>query len=151
MIQDIDGTKFQLARLAGLRGYPKDPVARGELVRVACATASALDDVRKAVETVVNDWERCPVPSELRKLIFECQPPAPKRYCIACEGVGFIVSPYLITRERDQITGRMGKTVQKITRAEERELQPKLSDLYHGAALADQEILDAAEKCGCRA
>jgi hypothetical protein len=151
MINDIDGVKFLLARLSGLRGYPREPVARAELARIACQTANELDDVRRAVDSILADWDKCPVPSELRKAIFEAMPPRPKIKCALCYGSGFLVDPYLITRERDPLTGHLKKTVVKITRAEERELAPQLSELYKGLALAPQEIVDSAVKCGCRA
>lgn len=151
MIDDIDGVKFQLARLSGMPGYPKDPVARGELIRIACATAPAIDAVRRAVDLIVNEFERCPVPSALRKVIFGCLPPRAKRQCVACEGVGYLVFPFLITRERDVFTGKSRKAAVKITRIEERELQPKLFALYAGSAMSPQEIVDGAEKCGCTA
>ena len=140
MIDDIEGARFLVARMAGLPRYPKDPVARNELVRSACVTATVLDDIRRAVDLIVKDWDRCPVPSEFSKVIQICLPQRAKRQCDICGGVGFVVHPYLITRERDALTGYMRKTVAKITRAEERELE-----------LASQEIVDAAEKCRCAA
>jgi hypothetical protein len=88
-VQVQDDVKHQILRMAGLRGWPRDyPEAQVELIRVACANADRIETLIKTVDGVMNNWDRCPYPSELATMCFENS--AHKQHgCAACNWTGW--------------------------------------------------------------
>lgn len=63
--EDIYGV--QVRRLRMMKGYPKSEDA--ELIRVAHKYAPPGDLLRKVVDHVLEEWDRCPMPAELKNEI----------------------------------------------------------------------------------
>lgn len=83
----VDQIAEQVYRLRALKGYPRDsekavdmhgkPIpGDAELIRVARKYAPSPDDLRKVVDRVLEEWEKCPAPAELRRCIQEMCAPA---------------------------------------------------------------------------
>jgi hypothetical protein len=80
--EDLCPWTEQVHRLKAMRGYPRDsertvdmhgqPIpGDAELIRVARKYAPPGETLRKVVDRILEDWDKCPQPSELRKAIQE--------------------------------------------------------------------------------
>ena len=80
----------QIKRLAQKKGFPfSQPEAEAELARVAAIYGASTVHVRDTITAISEDWERCPEPADLRRLLRESAP-RPIESCTACKGTGWI-------------------------------------------------------------
>lgn len=87
-----EGLKGQVARLAQMQGFPREPAAIRELV-LALQHARDLDTAAVVVsaflENAISDT-RCPMPSEIRRACYATQDEArPDPDCSRCGGDGW--------------------------------------------------------------
>ena len=138
--ETTDGIEFQIKRLQSLRSYPKND---GELIRVAREYTPSVEALRSAITELVERETDCPRPADLRTMLFNRRPQG-KRRCELCNGVGYQLAWYLVTRTRDQ-NGYESVSKQPISPDQARELRIKVGT----NPLKPQSVLEGADPCSC--
>jgi hypothetical protein len=140
--RDADELRYQIARLAGLKGYPREIVAVRELVRVL-ALCDDLLHVLRVVDDLAESATDCPSPARLRALIYEKRARALRRRCDVCCGEGFRSVPNLVTYRPDSLIVESQQPMPEMSWEEALEFTTRLPK--------QQTILSVAVPCGCRA
>jgi hypothetical protein len=96
---DREFARSQVLRLAGLRRFPNQKEAVGELIDVLQA-ADTQDLAKQAIDEIHHDAKQCPMPSELRHVIRNLEAPIRearekrrgmgKAPCPYCEDIGWV-------------------------------------------------------------
>ena len=94
--QDADELRYQIARIAGLKNYPREIAAVRELIRVL-ALCDNRAHVFRVIDELAESATECPSPARLRALIYEKKAKAHRNRCEACGGEGVRSVPCLVT------------------------------------------------------
>ena len=139
--QDADELRYQIARIGGLKNFPREVVAVRELIRVL-----ALCDNRAHVFRVIDDLAEsateCPSPARLRALIFEKKSAAKRNHCPLCAGQGQRSVPLLVTYQSGSFTTEAEQPLPDLSWEDAAEFTAKLPP--------SQTVLSVAIPCNCR-
>lgn len=97
---EMETAARQIDRLTGMNFYPPNAAAVKELV-LAVMSAETDSIAFAAISCCVERMDRCPMPAEIRRIVWEMNEQLPKaaRNCQLCGGTTFITSYWLITHE----------------------------------------------------
>lgn len=143
--RDADELRYQIARIGGLKNYPRETVAVRELVRVL-ALCDNLPHVHRVIDDLAESATECPSPARLRAMLFEKRLKSKRARCHDCAGEGFRSVPMLVTyRERTYEV----ETQQPMLEMGWEEAMEFAADLV--GVRANQAVLSCAVPCHCNA
>ena len=80
----------QVKRLAGKKGFPfSQPEAELEMARIAYEYSISTIHLRETISFLSEEWDRCPEPAELKRVLRERAPHQSER-CSLCNGSGWL-------------------------------------------------------------
>lgn len=138
--RDADELRYQIARIGGLKGYPREVVAVRELIRVL-ALCDDVQHVHRVIDDLSESAPECPSPARLRALIFEKRTKAKRNSCLLCSGEGYRSVPLLVTYK--------GGSYQVESQMPMPDVSWEDADLMAAKLPAHQTILGAAVPCVC--
>lgn len=94
--EDADELRYQIARIGGLKNYPREVAAVRELIRVL-ALCDNRAHVFRVIDELAESANECPSPARLRALIFEKRSKVHRKRCEMCGGEGVRSVPCLVT------------------------------------------------------
>jgi hypothetical protein len=140
---DANELRYQIARIGGLKGYPREIVAVRELIRVLAICDDAPHVVR-VIDELAESATECPSPARLRALIFEKRTKAKQNRCGSCAGEGFRSVPMLVTYSGGYSV-EIQQPMPEMSWGEAAEFAEKLA-----AVPTNQTVLSCAVECHCR-
>jgi hypothetical protein len=94
--EDADELRYQIARIAGLKNYPREIAAVRELIRVL-ALCDNRAHMYRVIDELAESATECPSPARLRAVVYEKKEKARRKRCPICSGEGVRSVPCLYT------------------------------------------------------
>jgi hypothetical protein len=141
---DANELRYQIARIGGLKNYPREVVAVRELIRVL-ALCDDTPHVLRVIDELAESATECPSPARLRAMVFEKRAKAKRNKCPTCAGEGYRSVPMLVTY-------RGGYTVETQQPMPEMDWEEadKFAEMLAANPTANQAVLSCAVACHCR-
>lgn len=138
---DADELRYQIARLGGLKNYPREVVAVRELIRVLALCDDTLH-VRRVIDELAESATECPSPARLRAMVYEKRAKSKRVRCHLCAGEGFRSVPMLVTYK--------GGSYQVESQQPMPEMGWEEADEFTAQLPPTQTVVSCAVLCQCR-
>ena len=140
---DANELRYQIARIGGLKNYPREVVAIRELIRVLAICDDAPHAVR-VIDELAESATECPSPARLRAMIFEKRVKSKRRKCETCAGEGFRSVPMLVTYREKTYQVESQQPMPEMSWSDAMQFNEDLAEVR-----ANQSVLSCAMPCHC--
>ena len=138
---DAAEVRRQVARLSGLRNYPREKTGQGELIRFL-ALAENTEHMRRVIDEILESSPECPPPAKLRGIVFDLRPKSKRVRCATCAGEGYRSVPMLVTYRGNSYNIDQQQPMPEMGFDEAEEFAARVP--------AHQAVLSCAVACHCR-